>query len=76
MHSRVSFNSYNINAQVNKNLRTIVKQKILNGVVCTSACLSLGTMLYFLRFTIVDPQSSDLAFLDPRRHQPRMECNA
>jgi hypothetical protein len=25
MHSRVSFNSYNINAQVNNNLRTIIK---------------------------------------------------
>jgi hypothetical protein len=25
MHSKVSFNSYNINAQVNNNLRTIIK---------------------------------------------------
>jgi hypothetical protein len=25
MHSRVSFNSYNINAQVNNNLRTVIK---------------------------------------------------
>jgi hypothetical protein len=25
MYSRVSFNSYNINAQVNNNLRTVVK---------------------------------------------------
>jgi hypothetical protein len=43
MHSRVSPNSYNINAQVTSNLKIVVKQKILNGVVCTSACLCLRT---------------------------------
>jgi hypothetical protein len=43
MHSRVSSNSYDINAQVTSNLKTVVKQKILNGVVCTGACLYLRT---------------------------------
>jgi hypothetical protein len=31
MHSRVSFNSYNINAQVNNNLKTMVKRKPYRG---------------------------------------------
>jgi hypothetical protein len=31
-------------------------KKILNGVVCTGACLCLGTMLHFLCFLNVDPQ--------------------
>jgi hypothetical protein len=31
IHSRVSFNSYSINALVNKNLKTVVKQKTLEG---------------------------------------------
>jgi hypothetical protein len=35
---------------------TVVKQKILNGVVCTGACLCLRTMLAFLCFMNVDPQ--------------------
>jgi hypothetical protein len=34
----------------------VAKRKILNGVVCTSACLCLRTMLAFLRFMNVDPQ--------------------
>jgi hypothetical protein len=31
MHSRVSFNSYNINAKVNNNLKTVVKRKPYMG---------------------------------------------
>jgi hypothetical protein len=31
MHSRVSSNSYNINAQVNNNLKIVVKQKLYRG---------------------------------------------
>jgi hypothetical protein len=41
MHSMVSSNSYSINAQVTNNLKIVVKQKILDGVVCTGACLCL-----------------------------------
>jgi hypothetical protein len=44
-------------------------------MVCTGACLCLGTMLDFLRFTNVDPQSSDSALLDRRRSQ-HLEWNA
>jgi hypothetical protein len=64
MHSRVSSNSYNINAQVTSNLKTVVKQKILNGVICTSTCLCLGTMLAFLRFMNVDPKAPTWFFLN------------
>jgi hypothetical protein len=43
VHSRVSLNSYNINAQVTSNLKRVVKRKILilNGVVYTGVCLCL-----------------------------------
>jgi hypothetical protein len=58
MHSRVSFNSYDINAQVNNNFKDSCKAKTLKGVVCTSACLCLGTMLDFTMLHEVVPQSS------------------
>jgi hypothetical protein len=57
MHSRVSFNSYNINAQVNNNLKRVVKQKLYRGGM--HRCLPLlknGRKLVFLSFTNVDPQ--------------------
>jgi hypothetical protein len=41
MHYRVSSNSYNINAQVTSNLKTVVKKQILNGMVCTGVDLCL-----------------------------------
>jgi hypothetical protein len=43
MHSKVSSNTYNINAQVTSNLKIDVKQKNLKEVVCTVACLCLRT---------------------------------
>jgi hypothetical protein len=43
MHFRIPFNYYNINAQVNNNLKTIVNQKPYRGVACIGACLYLRT---------------------------------
>jgi hypothetical protein len=47
------------------------------GVVCTGACLYLGTMLDFLCFMNVDPQKLRLGLsfstLYPKH---KMECNA
>jgi hypothetical protein len=37
------------------NMMTIVKQKILNGVVCTGACICFRKMLDFLSFMNLDP---------------------
>jgi hypothetical protein len=39
------------------------KAKILEGVVCTGACLCLGTKLDFLRFMNVDPHAPTWLFL-------------
>jgi hypothetical protein len=40
------------------------KAKTLEGVVCTDTCLCFGTMLDFLRFTIVDPRAPTWFFLN------------
>jgi hypothetical protein len=45
------------------------KAKILNEVVCTSACLCLEIKLAFLRFMNVDPQNSNLVLLERCRNQ-------
>jgi hypothetical protein len=46
------------------------KAKNLKEVVCTGACLCLGTKLDFLSFMDVDPQSSDLTFPSRCHRQP------
>jgi hypothetical protein len=52
------------------------KVKTLQGVVCTGACLCLGTMLAFLHFTNIGPQSSNLDLFERCQQTPTSECNA
>jgi hypothetical protein len=74
MLSRVSSNSYNINAQVNNNLKTVVKRKPYIGWFAPVLAVAQERKVSFLCFMDVDPQSSDLTHL-ARHHNHLLEQN-
>jgi hypothetical protein len=77
MHPRVSLNSYNINAQVNYKVMTVIKQKTLMGRYAPVLVLAQKEGYTPCCFAKVGPQSSYLSSSCSKSMMtPNTECGA